>query len=212
MQLKLISVLMPMCLLGACALEPKRIEPPQTRLIVQPAIPSESDQLLVYFAQVRKFDAREHASEREQMRNAFQLGKSEFNRVKLAILLASTPTALLTTAASANDDAELIGLLEPLVNGPSASTADTAAVAKRVEISALASLVYGMAQDRRKLREQWRETQARVNALRRDETKDVEARALRAQVDELERKLAALKSIDRSVNRRSESPRTESPK
>ena len=212
MQLKLISVLMPMCLLGACALEPKRIEPPQTRLIVQPAIPSESDQLLVYFAQVRKFDARELASEREQMRNAFQLGKSEFNRVKLAILLASTPTALLTPAASANDDAELIGLLEPLVNGPSASTADTAAVANRVEISALASLVYGMAQDRKKLREQWRETQARVNALRRDETKDVEARALRAQVDELERKLAALKSIDRSVNRRSESPRTESPK
>ena len=212
MQLKLISVLMPMCLLGACALESKRIEPPQTRLIVQPAMPSESDQLLVYFAQVRKFDARELASEREQMRNAFQLGKSEFNRVKLAILLASTPTALLTTAAIANDDGELIGLLEPLVNGPSASTADPAAVAKRVEISALASLVYGMAQDRRKLREQWRETQARVNALRRDETKDVEARALRAQVDELERKLAALKSIDRSVNRRSESPRTESPK
>ena len=212
MQLKLISVLMPMCLLGACALESKRIEPPQTRLIVQPAMPSESDQLLVYFAQVRKFDARELASEREQMRNAFQLGKSEFNRVKLAILLASTPTALLTTAASANDDGELIGLLEPLVNGPSASTADPAAVAKRVEISALASLVYGMAQDRKKLREQWRETQARVNALRRDETKDVEARALRAQVDELERKLAALKSIDRSVNRRSESPRTESPK
>ena len=69
-----------------------------------------------------------------------------------------------------------------------------------------------MAQDRKKLRDQRRETQARVNALRRDDSKDVEARALRAQVDELERKLAALKSIDRSVNRRSESPPTESPK
>ena len=212
MQLKLILVPVAICLLGACALEPKRIEPPLTRVIVQPAMPSESDQLLVYFAQVRKFDTRELASEREQMRNAFQLVKSEFNRVKLAILLASTPIALMTSAASANDDAELIGLLDPLVNGASSSSAGTSAVANRVEISALASLVYGMAQDRKKLRDQRRETQARVNALRRDDSKDVEARALRAQVDELERKLAALKSIDRSVNRRSESPPTESPK
>ena len=101
MQLKLILVPVAICLLGACALEPKRIEPPLTRVIVQPAMPSESDQLLVYFAQVRKFDTRELASEREQMRNAFQLVKSEFNRVKLAILLASTPIALMTSAASA---------------------------------------------------------------------------------------------------------------
>ena len=37
----------------------------------------------------------------------------------------------------------------------------------------------------------------------------MEVRALRSRVAELERNLAALKSIDRSVNRRSETQRTE---
>ena len=211
-----ILLLVPVALLAACALEPKRAEPPPALVIVQPAPPSETDQLLTYMMQTRKLDARELANEREQLRAIFQADKSEFNRVKLALVIAPAPLTSATAAANlttnANDDAELITLLEPLVNNNSASSTDALVVPQSFEIRALSTLIYGIAQDRKKLRDQWREAQARVNALRRDDTKEVEARALRARVEELEAKLAALKSIDRSVNRRSEAPRTTPPK
>ena len=211
-----ILLLVPVALLAACALEPKRAEPPPALVIVQPAPPSETDQLLTYMMQTRKLDAREFATEREQLRILFQTDRSEFSRVKLAMLIASTPStsspAAANLVANSNDDAELISLLEPLVNNTGASNADASVTPQTSEIRALAMLIYGIAQDRKKLRDQWRESQARVTALRRDDTKDAEARTLRARVEELEAKLAALKSIDRSVNRRSEAPRATPPK
>ena len=212
MRLKLKLLLAPICLLCACALEPKRIEPPQTRVIIQPAAASETDQLLAYLAQARSLQASEFTIEREQLRIALQKEKTDFTRVKFALLLSSaTPLATPSNAASiGNDDAEVIALLEPVVAGVSES--DGATPAGKAGTRALATLLYGMAQDRRKLREQWRDAQARLSALRRDDTKVVEARALRARVEELEQKLAALKSIDRSVNRRAEVPRTEAPR
>ena len=84
--------------------------------------------------------------------------------------------------------------------------------AQKTEVRALAMLLAGMAQERKKLRDLLRETQTRINTLRRDDTKEMEVRALRSRVAELERNLAALKSIDRSVNRRSETQRTETPR
>lgn len=213
MNLKLILLLVPVSLLSACAFEPKGGEPPVTRVIMQPVPPSDLDQLLAYMTQMRTLDAREFAVERERIRNAFQADKSEFNRVKLALLLASIPASSLPSPASANaiDDGDLIALLAPLVHNAGASTAAIPPAAQQAGIRALAMLMHGMAQDRKKLRDQWREAQARVNAMRRDDTREVEARALRARVEELERNLAALKSIDRSVNRRSETQRGESP-
>ena len=74
------------------------------------------------------------------------------------------------------------------------------------EIRVLATLLHGFATDRRKFREQLRDTQARLSLARKDDIRDAEARALRAKVEELETKLNALKSIDRSVNRRADSP------
>ena len=211
-----ILLLAPVALLAACALEPKRVEPPPALVVVQPALASESDQLLAYLMQTRKLDAREFAAEREQLRLLFQTDKSEFSRVKLALLIASTPSisssAAANLVANSNDDAELISLLDPLVNNTGASKADAATISQNTEIRALSMLIYGIAQDRKKLRDHWRESQARVAALRRDDTKEAEARALRARVEELEAKLDALKLIDRSVNRRSEAPRTAPPK
>ena len=81
--------------------------------------------------------------------------------------------------------------------------------AQKTEVRALAMLLAGMAQERKKLRDLLRETQTRLSTLRRDDTKEMEVRALRSRVAELERNLAALKSIDRSVNHRSETQRTE---
>ena len=212
MNLKFILLFVPVSLLSACALEPKRSEPPVTRVIVQPAPPSELDQLFTYMTQMRTLDTREFAVERERIRNAFQADKSEFNRIKLALLLASIPASSLPSPASANaiDDSDIVALLAPLVYNTGASTT-IPPTAQQAGIRALAMLMHGMAQDRKKLRDQWREAQARVNAMRRDDSREVEARALRARVEELERNLAALKSIDRSVNRRSETQRGESP-
>lgn len=200
MPLKLILLLLLACLLSACALEPKRAEPPVTRVIVQAAEPSAADKLLAYITQTRKLDAREFAIEREQMRAAFQTEKSDFNRVKFALLLASTSTS---TPGNFSDDAELIALLEPLGRDGNAPTKDDA----QAGVRALAMLMVGMAQDRKKLRDQSRDAQARLSTLRRDDSKELEARALRARVSELERKLAAIKSIDSSVNRRADTQR-----
>ena len=212
MPLKSILLLFLSGLLGACALEPKRAEPPLTRVIVQAAEPSAADKLLAYMTQTRKLDAREFAIEREQIRAAFQTEKSEFNRVRLALLLASTSTPVSGNfSAGASDDAELIALLEPLVRDVNTAATDSLAAAKKDDsqtgIRALAALMVGLAQDRKKLRDQSRDAQARLSTLRRDDSKELEARALRARVSELERKLAAIKSIDSSVNRRADTQR-----
>lgn len=207
MRYKTILLLALAALVSACAVEPKRVELPVTQVVVQPAPPSEVDQLLGYAIQMRKLDARAFATERDQQRRVFQLAQSEFNRVKLAVLLASKPVS--STTASASDDAELAMLLEPLARKINTSNVGALPVADATEIHALAALIYSMANDRKKLRDLSREAQARVLSMRRDDTREIETRALRARVDELEQKLAALKSIDRSVNRRAETQRIE---
>lgn len=180
--------------LTGCAFEPRHAEtPPEPRIVFQPAPPSATDQLLGYAAGVRKFEAREFAGERDLVRNNFNKDRSELNRLKYAMLLALSPGATTT-----GDESELIALLEPLVTGPLAAGPET-------DIRVLAVLLHGAALERRKLREQLRDTAARLNFVKRDDSKEAEARALRARVEELEKKLNALKSIDRSVNRRAES-------
>ena len=201
--------LLPAALLAACALEPKRIEaPPETRIIVQPALPSDADLLLSHVAGVRKLEAREFAAERDIARSQFQRDRSDFNRIKYALVLALVPTATTSTATTSaattagQDDVELLGLIEPLLSPASPGATDSDSQAR-----ALAVLLHGLVSDRRRVREQLRDTQVRLALARKDDTRDAEARALRVRVEELEGKLSALKSIDRSVNRRAESER-----
>ena len=178
-------------LLSACAMEPKRLDvPTTTRILVQPAPPSDTDQLLAYAGKLRKLDSRDAAIEREQVKATYLRDKTDFSRVKYALTL--------SLAASTNDDHELIALLDPLANIAPAPGAES------TELRTLAQVLHTMAVERRKLREQLRESQAKVSLARREETREGETRALRAKVDELEKKLDALKSIDRSVNRRTE--------
>ena len=146
---------------------------------------------------MRKLEARELAVERENARNQFQRNKSEYNRVKYALMMALAPVA---SASAAQDDIELIGVIEPLIAGAGAVSATPDS-----EVRALATLLYGVVNDRRKVRDQLRDTQSRLALAKKDDTRDAETRALRARVEELEGKLNALKSIDRSVNRRAES-------
>ncbi len=197
-----IALLLP-GLLVACALEPRRIEAPETRISAQPGPPgqlSEANQLLRHITRTRTLDTREFAAERETARGEFLRDKSDFNRVKFALMLALTPAA--TSAVSnlpAQDDAELITVIEPLIAGPGSGNTSTDSASR-----ALAALLHGVVSDRRKVREQLRDTQSRLALAKKDDMRDAEARALRARVEELENQLNALKFIDRSVNRRAE--------
>ena len=190
----LIALLIP-ALLAACALEPKRVDtPPETRFVVQPAPPSDADQLLAFATKVRKLDAREFAAERDSARAQFQREKTDFNRIRYALALAQSPAASTTVA---QDDVELMTVIEPLVSG---NVADS-------DVRTLATLLYGVVSDRRKMRDQLRDMQSRLAVAKKDDVRDTETRALRQRVEELEAKLNALKSIDRSVNRRADLPK-----
>jgi hypothetical protein len=177
-----------LCLVSACAFPPRTAVPvpSESRVVIQPAPSSEAEQLLAFAYKFRKFDARESASDRESLRAIAARERTDFARIKLAIALSAA------TPLTAAEDAEILATLDPLmVNAP---TADT-------ELRALATMLHGAAAERRKLREQVRELQVKANQPRRD---DAEIRALRAKVEELDAKLLALKSIDRSVNSRTE--------
>lgn len=189
-------------LLAACAHErpPVDILTPPARIVIQPAIRSEADQLLSEAARWRSLDIREFNIERENARSRFLREKSDFNRVRLALVLALAPSGA-QAAATSHDDNELTALLEPLLTGPNAANTPGG-----WEIRALATLIFGMTSERRKIREWLRDSQTRLTLARKDDSREAEARALRARIEELEAKLDALKSIDRSVNRRVETP------
>ena len=197
------------CLVVACAVEPARIEAPLAPAIVQTQLPSDTDRLLAYLVSIRKLDLRAITSERESMRATLIAEKTDLNRVKLAALLSTSQVSTTSNANAAivNDDAELIALLEPVIQALDSFGTELSPDSKTAEIRAVALFMHGAALDRKRARDQLRDAQAKLNALRRDDSKDVEARALRARVAELERKLAALKSIDRSVNQRADTPK-----
>jgi hypothetical protein len=203
-------------LLAACAIEPNRIERPappiEPKVLIEPAAPSAADRLLQYMTQIRKLSYPDLLAERERVRTDFALDRSEFNRVKLALTLAlpSLPNTAtnavggliltvpsLTTAA---EDNELIALTEPITAAGTAANG----TATEPEMRALAMLIQSLAQDRKRVRDQTREIQTKALAKGREEavTKEQEARILRLRVEELEKQLTALKSIERSVNTR----------
>jgi predicted small lipoprotein YifL len=189
--LRSIIALLALLPLGACGLLARYSTPPapEARVVLQSAPPSESDQLLSYAGKLRKYEARDAAIDREALRAVAARERTDFARIKYALAL-----SVLAGTGSA-EDAEIITTLDPLV---------ASAPAAEVELRTLALLLHGAASERRRLRDQLRELQTRVSQARREETREAETRALRTKVDELEAKLMALKSIDRSVNRRTE--------
>jgi hypothetical protein len=203
-------------LLGACALESARIERPaptiETKLIVEAHPPSVSDRLLQYMVQIRVLNGPDLQAERERVRVEFAADKSEFNRLKLALALALPSLPTTTTGASGNqvtsvptlstavDDSELITLTEPITTVSNAANG----FATEPEVRALAMLIQSIAQDRKRLRDQTKEIQTKAHAKGREEAaaSEKEARNLRLKVEELEKQLIALKSIERSINSR----------
>ena len=182
---------------AGCAL-PARFALPERASKISVSQLSEADQLLAYALQAGLLLPADFLLEKERARAEFIADKSSYKRVKLAMLIALSPPAS-TSAAATADDSEIQGLVEPIAfNTNPAQASDEPAV------RGIAALLLSAAQERKRLREQLRDTMLRSQANRRDEiSAQTEARILRTQVEELEKKLSALKSIERSVNSRS---------
>ena len=186
---------------SGCAIQPTAVTPQvETRVIVERAPKLASELLLNYLLEARAMSAADLTAEKERVRVEFSLNKSEFNRMKLAILLALSPASLPNSAPNpaigSSEDIELSNLLEPITYGVTANGNSPAP-----DLRALATLIQALVHDRKKLRDQLKEAQSRTQTTRRDEvSSQTEARILRAKVDELEKKLDALKSIERSVS------------
>lgn len=194
--------------LSGCVLEPAKIDrtpPPDPAIIMHPVAVSASDALQTFLLQAKKMAPAELAIEKEKVRAEFNGEKSEFSRIKLALLLTVPGPSNASAATLAAEDAELAALVDPLASaaGAVASSNSTDSRSSESELKVLALLIQANVQERKRLREQARDALSRAQVARADSTKtEQEARILRTKVEELEKQLAALKSIERSVTSR----------
>lgn len=196
--------------LSGCALEPVRIDrtpPPDPAIIMQPIAFSVSDALQNFLLQAKKMAPAELAIEKEKVRAEFNGDKSEYSRIKLALLLTMPIPGNVSAATLAAEDAELTALVDPLATAAVTTTSTVGSSAEtrssEAELKVLALLIQSNVQERKRLREQTRDAMSRTQVARTEATKnEQEARILRTKVEELEKQLAALKSIERSVNSR----------
>lgn len=75
---------------------------------------SDSESLLMYFKYVRRLPAAEFAKEHEAVRQLYAKSRSDFNRVRYAMLL-SVP------GGSSSDDMRALEALDPLLKNPDAA-------------------------------------------------------------------------------------------
>ncbi len=197
--------------LSGCALEPAKIgrtPPPDPAIIMHPVTVSASDALQTFLLQAKKMAPAELAIEKEKVRAEFNGDKSEFSRIKLALLFTVPGPGNASAATLAAEDAELAALVDPLASAAisvasSGSNNGADSRSSESELKVLALLIQANVQERKRLREQTRDALSRAQVARADSTKtEQEARILRIKVEELEKQLAALKSIERSVTSR----------
>jgi hypothetical protein len=104
--------------LGGCAILQDILEGVETREPVpwvqagspQPA--SDAESLLLYFHHLRKLSGPDLGREHEAARQAYARSRTDFNRVRLAIVLSLPSSAF-------NDDARALELLEQVAKNPS---------------------------------------------------------------------------------------------
>ncbi len=108
---------------------------------------SDVESLLLYYQHIGKLKEIQLGRELEIARNAYAREGSDFNRVRLAMVLGLPNTAL-------NDNARALELLEPVVKNPSG------------EFSALASLLAVQLQERKRLDANTQDLQKKLDALK----------------------------------------------
>jgi len=108
---------------------------------------SEADGLLAYFEHVRKMQAAELGKEHETARQALQSARSDFSRVRLAMLLSLPGTAV-------SDEPRALELLDPVARNPNG------------QLHRLAVLLAANLQERKRLDANVQGLQQKLDALR----------------------------------------------
>jgi polyhydroxyalkanoate synthesis regulator phasin len=185
----LMSIVCIVSTLSGCAFDMR--SPPPVAAPVQEIVvpkPSTADVLMDQLLGLQLLSGNDLVAAREKYRESFERDPSTTNRLNYAI----TWYLSLTANAAAADEDKLAQLIEPLAV---ASNTDTAS-------RTVAGLMQQSALSRKKVRDDARYAAQRTNVKREEPGKEAEVRQLRARIDDLEKQLAALKSIERSVTRR----------
>lgn len=142
---------------------------------------SRSEELLAYLGRLRTMGAAAVTAEAARQRQAAARAPTELARVKAALAL---------FMAHAEDEAEILSLVEPVARNDSQDR----------ELRAMASFLHVMAADRRRLRES---AAARVRDERRAQ-EHLRSRADSAQerAEQLQQKLDALTALEKSLSDR----------
>lgn len=136
-------------LLAGCAGLPG-LEGPEPAPWVQASSPrpaSDAESLLLYFQYVRGLAAVDLGREHEMVRQAFTQSRSDFNRIRLAMLLSLPNTPL-------SDDPRALELLDPVARNANG------------QLQGLASLLAAHVQERRKLDAGMQGLQQKLDALK----------------------------------------------
>lgn len=112
-----------------------------------PPAKSDADKLLAYFEQIRRLPAADLGKEHETARQAFLSARSDFSRVRLAMLYAMPGTPV-------SDEPRALDLLDPVTKNPGA------------ELHRLAVLLAANLQERKRLEANAQGLQQKLDALR----------------------------------------------
>jgi hypothetical protein len=180
-------------MLAGCA-----VPPPVPGVATSPPIPVSTaivsgsgaiEQLLAYLLQAKTLGPQALYEETSRMRDTWGQDKSELNRLKLAMMLAS---------GANTDEGELMTLLDPMVQDASPTMP---------EMRALALLMYGAAYERKRIKDALAASQARLReAQKSQESSLARLDQQRRQIEDLEKKLNALKTIEKSLIQRTDKP------
>jgi hypothetical protein len=132
-------------------------EDPVVPQVERPRPASDSDRLLGYFQHIRKLPATELGKEHDLARQAYTLARSDFNRVRLAMLLSLPGTAH-------SDEPRALDLLDPIAKNPAG------------ELHGLALLLATNLQERKRLDASAQGLQQKLDALRTLERSMIERR------------------------------------
>lgn len=146
-----------MALLASCAALRETQEPAPWVQSGTPQPASNADSLLLYFQHIRNLSAAELGKEYETARQAYAQSRSDFNRVRFAMVLALPGTAN-------GDEGRALELLEPVSKNPNS------------RLSGLAYLLISHLQERKRLDAAALGLQQKLDALRSLERSLIERR------------------------------------
>jgi len=129
------------------ATTPAEPVPAEARALPGAARPSGADNLLAYYTQIRKLSGPDLAREHDFARQALGNGRSDFNRVRLAMVVTLPNTPFY-------DETRGLELLEPVWKNPES------------QLSGLATLLASQIQERKRLDANAQALQQKLNALK----------------------------------------------